>query len=155
MAFFEQIGKRLTDAGQNVAQQTKDLADVTKLKTAISEKEKKISQLFLSLGQTYYERHKADSNAESRNIIAEINQLYAEIVVNHEKIKVIKGVVKCESCGADVPISAAFCNACGARVNHTESVGTGDRLCPACHSLVADGNLFCNHCGAKIENEHE
>ncbi len=31
MAFFEQIGKCLTDAGQNVAQQTKDFADVTKL----------------------------------------------------------------------------------------------------------------------------
>lgn len=28
MEFFEQIGKKLTDAGQNVAQQTKDLADV-------------------------------------------------------------------------------------------------------------------------------
>ena len=42
MAFFEEIGKRLTNAGQNVAQQTKNLADVAQLNSAISDKEKKI-----------------------------------------------------------------------------------------------------------------
>ena len=35
MAFFEQLGKRLADAGQGVAQQTKNLADVTRLNSAI------------------------------------------------------------------------------------------------------------------------
>lgn len=38
---FEQLGKRLTDAGQDVVQQTKNLADVTQLNSAISDKEKK------------------------------------------------------------------------------------------------------------------
>ena len=38
MAFFEQLGKRLTDAGQNVVQQTKNLADVTQLNSAISDR---------------------------------------------------------------------------------------------------------------------
>lgn len=55
MAFFEEIGKRLTDAGQNVAKQTKNLADVTQLNSAISEREKKIAQLFSAIGQAYYE----------------------------------------------------------------------------------------------------
>ena len=55
MAFFEQLGKRLADAGQGVAQQTKNLADVTRLNSAISEKERKISQLYLAIGQSYYE----------------------------------------------------------------------------------------------------
>ena len=49
MAFFEQIGKHLSDAGQNVAQQTKKLADVTQLNSTISEKQKKISQLYLAI----------------------------------------------------------------------------------------------------------
>lgn len=110
MAFFEQIGKRLTDVGQNVAQQTKDLADITKLNSEISNKEKKVSQLFLLIGQSYYERHKSDDTAEEFEKIAEINALYVEILANREKVKQIKGVVKCENCGADVPLNAAFCN---------------------------------------------
>ena len=47
MDFFEQLGKKLTDTGQNVARQTKNLADVTQLNNAISEREKKVSQLLL------------------------------------------------------------------------------------------------------------
>lgn len=158
MAFFEQIGKRITDAGQNVAQQTKDLADVTKLSNAISEREKKISQLFLLIGQSYYEGHKDDPVAEDLEKIAEINSLYTEIFANREKIKQIKGVTKCENCGADVPLNAAFCNSCGTKVIRKETVSqnTGkERMCPACHAIVEDGNLFCNHCGVKIEITNE
>lgn len=158
MAFFEQLGKRLTDAGQNVAQQTQNLADVTRLNSAISENEKKISQLFLVIGQSYYEKHKNDSGAEELEKIAEVNTLYFEIAANREKIKQIKGVVKCENCGADVPLNASFCNACGTKVNRNEvpNVSTEvECLCPACHAAVEKGNLFCNHCGAKIENTNE
>lgn len=158
MAFFEQLGKRLTDAGQNVAQQTKNLADVTQLNNAISEKEKKITQLFLAIGQTYYERHKNDGAIEESERIAEINSLYAEIFANREKIKQIKGVVKCENCGADVPINAAFCNSCGTKVDRREVVKENtenERLCPACHAVVEKDNRFCNHCGAKIESTNE
>lgn len=158
MAFFEQIGKRLTDAGQNVAQQTKDLADVTKLNTAISEKEKRVSQLLLRVGQSYYERHKDDDAAEEPERIAEINALYAEIFASREKIKQIKGVVKCENCGADVPLHATFCNACGAKVTRVEPAKKPVQegcVCPHCQAIVEKGNLFCNYCGTKIESTNE
>lgn len=106
--FFEQLGKRLTDAGQNVAQQTKNLADVTQLNSAISDKEKTISQFYLNIGQLYYEEYKDDLSAEYREIITKINTLYTEIAQNRERIKQIKGVVKCPKCGADVPLNFAF-----------------------------------------------
>lgn len=158
MAFFEQIGKRLTDAGQNVAQQTKDLAEVAKLNAAISDCEKKISQTLLQIGQSYYERHKSDGTAEEAEKIAQINTLYAGILANREKIKQIKGVVKCENCGADVPLNATFCNACGAKVNRTEAARENaeeGRVCPNCHAAVEKGNAFCRRCGTKIESTNE
>lgn len=158
MAFFESLGKRLTDAGQNVVQQTKDLAEVTKLNNAISEKERQISRLFAAIGQSYYEAHKDDPTAEEPEKIAEITSLYADIFANREKIKQIKGVTKCENCGADVPLNAVFCNACGAKVIRKEvnkNTTGNERLCPVCHSVVGEGNLFCNHCGAKIDDTNE
>ena len=154
MAFFEQLGKRLTDAGQSVAQQTKNLADVTQLNSAISDREKKISQLYLNIGQLYYEEHKGDSSAEHREIIEEIDALHAEIAQNREKIKQIKGVVKCPNCGADVSLSAAFCNACGAKIERDGVVNTNNeaqRYCPVCHAAVNAEDSFCNNCGAKVD----
>ena len=158
MAFFEKIGKRLTDAGQNVAQQTHNLADVTRLNSAISEREKKISQLYLMIGQAYYEAHKNDCAAEEMEKITEINTLVAEIFESRERIKQIRGVVKCENCGADVPLNASFCNACGTKVNRAEAVkdnAEAECQCPACHAVIEKGNLFCNHCGEKIESSDE
>lgn len=155
MAFFEQLGKKLSDAGQNVAQQTKNLADVTQLNGAIAAKEKKIAQLYGAIGQSYYNAHKDDPFAETLDLIQEINHLYGQIDENQEKIKQIKGIVTCENCGADVPPEYSFCNACGTRVNRPEPepVVTADpqqRRCPACHAPVPEGSLFCNACGTRV-----
>lgn len=158
MAFFEQLGKRLTDAGQNVTQKTQNITELTRLNSAISEREKKISQLFLALGQAYYEVHKNDDAAEEPERIAEINALYAEIFEHRERIKQIKGVVKCENCGADVPLNASYCNACGTKVNRAEpaaEVSEAARCCPACNAVVKDGDLFCTQCGTKITETSE
>lgn len=158
MVFFEQIGKCFTDAGQNVARQTKNLADVAQLNNVISEKEKRISQLFLVIGQSYYEKHKNDRAAEELEKLEKVNALYTEILQNREKIKQIKGIIKCENCGADVPLNAAFCNACGTKVVHIKVIkekAEKERLCPVCHAAVDRDNLFCNYCGAKIENANE
>ncbi len=154
MAFFEQLGKRLTDAGQNVAQQTKNLADVTQLNSAISDKEKTISQFYLNIGQLYYEEYKDDLSAEYREIITKINTLYTEIAQNRERIKQIKGVVKCPKCGADVPLNFAFCNVCGTKIEHDSVVSEKNetqRYCPICHATVKAEDSFCNSCGAKVE----
>lgn len=153
MAFLERIGKRLTDAGQNVAQQTKNFADVAQLNSTIADKEKKVSQLYLSIGQAYYEKHQNDTANEEQQKIDEINVLQAEIFQCREKIKQIKGVVKCPSCGADVPANAAFCNACGAKVERQEPVPEpAGRKCPVCQAIVEGGNAFCVNCGAKLDD---
>lgn len=160
MAFFEQLGKKISDAGQGASQQVKNFAEITRLNSTISDKEKRIAQLFAEIGQAYYEKHKNDSHAESYERIAEISNLNAEIQRCREEIKQIKGVEKCPNCGADVPLNAAFCNACGTRVPQTEKTknaaapGTTN-TCPICRKPVAAGNLYCNVCGAKIEQDNQ
>ena len=116
MAFFEQIGKKLTDAGQGVAQQTKNIADVARLNVAISEKERKIAQLYTVIGQSYYEKHKDDPNVEIPEV-AEVNALVAEIAQSRQEISQIKGVQNCPACGAEVSDGAAFCTACGNKLD--------------------------------------
>ena len=152
MAILGRIKSGVTSAGQNAAQQTKNFAEVAKLNSVNSEKEKKIAQLYSDIGKSYYERHRQDGDAEESEKIEKINALFDEIAQNREKIMQIKGVVKCEKCGADVPIDAAFCSHCGEKVNRGAMSGdAGDeRRCPHCNAVVPEGNLYCMECGGKI-----
>ena len=141
MAFFEQLRKRITEAGQGAAQQDKNFADVTRLNSAISDKEKKIAQLYQNIGQVYYERHGSDPAPEHQQAVEEIKGLFAEIAQNQEEIKQIKGIVKCPNCGADVPLQAAFCNACGTKMPQptppAAPAPAGDmQTCPSCGERV-------------------
>lgn len=155
MAFFEQLGKKLTDAGQGVAQQTKNFADVTRLNNEISTKEKRITQLYQVVGQAYYERHSDAPAPEHEKEVAEIKALFSEIGQFREEIKQIKGIVKCPNCGADVPLQAAFCNACGAKMGaaptQPAAPSENTKICPACGAASPRDNQFCTHCGVKFE----
>jgi uncharacterized OB-fold protein len=154
--FFEKLGKRISDVGSSVAQNTKNFADSTSLQKGISDSKKKIEQLYTAIGKAYYENHKNDPAAEEIATIGEINTLFAQIEENNEKIKALKGFVKCENCGADVAPDAAFCNNCGTKVVKAApapapvAAAGAQPLCPNCGNVVAEGNLFCNNCGTKI-----
>lgn len=162
MAFFEQLGKRISDAGQGVAHQAKSFADVTRISNEISGKEKQIAQLYQTVGQLYYEQHGNDPAPEYQQEVDTIKALFAEIAQRKEEIKQIKGIEKCPNCGADVPSQSAFCNVCGTRMApaaepaETPAAGEDTKICPACGAAIGKDNLFCTHCGAKLgENENQ
>lgn len=157
MAFFENLGKKISDASQGAAQQAKNFSGVTKLNGSISEKEKKISQLYLTIGKAYYSQHKDDPAAEEAEKIEEIKTLTAEIEKCRDEINKIKGITKCPNCGAEVSIGAAFCSICGSKMpqeqKEEEVLPEGMRRCPGCDAVVPKENLFCNQCGMKLEPE--
>ena len=141
MSIFEKIGEKLSGAGQGVAQQVKNFADVARLNSIISEKEKQIAQLYIEIGQAYYEHHKIDPQGEEIERIQKISSLNAEILECKENIKQIKGVTKCPNCGADVSLDAAFCNACGTKIPpaaKVEDISSNESgaLCPNCWQRI-------------------
>ena len=153
MPFFEQLGKKLTDAGQGVAQQARNTADIARLNSAISEKKKLIAADMAALGERYYAAHKDDPSAELSDLVSAINSLNEEIHRCEEEIKQIKGVTKCPGCGADVPLGAAFCSVCGKPAEQPAPViPEGMRECPNCHRPVPAENKFCTNCGTKMDD---
>lgn len=153
MDFFERMGKKISDAGQGVSQQAKNLMEVSQLNSSISENERKITQLYQLMGQLYYEKHKNDAAAEEKDKLDEISRLYDEIFQQKEKIKEIKGIVKCMNCGAEVVSNSAFCNVCGAKMQSAFTANTqaaSGRICPNCQALVGDNDAFCMNCGIRL-----
>ena len=155
MAFFDELGRMITDAGQGVAQSTKNYSDVRNLTSAIESKTKEVAGLYASLGKLYYEGHSRDPKAEGAALIGAINTLKEDIERCQEEIRRIKGFVQCPGCGANVPQEAAFCASCGATmpraVAASAAPAVSQHLCPNCGKAVNDGNRFCNFCGAKME----
>ena len=150
MAFFDALGDKIKNAGQTIAQSTKNFTDVTKYKNTISDYEKQIIALYTVVGKDYYERHKNDPNTEDKKNIDAISSLFNQISELKQKIKELEGVTKCPNCGNDVPQNALFCNNCGCKISKEEQ---SNKKCPSCGSLVPQDALFCNNCGNKIPEE--
>lgn len=124
MAFFDDLGKKLSQAGQSAVQKTKEMADIAKLNSAISDEEKRIDNSYLEIGKLYVSLHDAEHEADFDSLIAAIHESEAKVKDYQQQIKDIKGVVKCEKCGAEVPSNAAFCSSCGAPMPVVKPVET-------------------------------
>ncbi len=150
MAFFNELSGKIRNAGQSIAQSTKNLADVSRLKDNITSCEKQIAELYSVVGKGYYDRHKNDPNAEDKENINAINSLFNQISDLKQKIREIEGITRCPKCGGDIPKNAVFCNNCGFKI--TKDV-QDVKKCPNCGCNVPQGALFCNNCGSKIPED--
>ena len=152
MSFFDNIGSKASAAGQAAAEKARNFAEVNRLSGVISDHEKRISRLYFEIGQSYYERHKDDPEAEELERIAEITDTNEKIAVCRNQIKTLKGVEKCPNCGADVQNGSQFCNNCGTRIPPA-SMKTAPKAgltCPTCGTELESNAAFCFNCGTKL-----
>ena len=147
MAFLNDLGGKIKNAGQSIASSTKNFADVTKLKKNISDYDKQITELYTIIGKSYYEHHKDDTDAEDKDSILKINSLVEQVDNLKQQIREIEGFKKCPNCGGDVSATALFCNYCGSKMENEPEVIT---QCPNCGKDVTSDSLFCNNCGYKL-----
>lgn len=156
MAFFEQIGRKITDAGQGVAQQTKNLTETTRLNAKIAENKKKMSQLLFEMGQDYYKKHRKDRDNEEQEYIDRVNELFREIIQCQKEIEQIKTADVCKVCGSRIVEGSSFCMGCGTRLNADQIedsfliISDSTRKCPVCGTAVDEDSAFCTSCGTKL-----
>ncbi len=97
------------------------------------EKLKKVSlegdlkSLYEELGKCFYESCSESEMSEDLAAICEkITACKDSINESDHKVAVLKGVVICSSCGAEVSKDAAFCPKCGAPIVHDEEEAGDD-----------------------------
>lgn len=149
MGFLDRIGKNVSDAGQKTAQIAKEMAEINRLNTLISQNEGKINNLYYQIGALYVKVHGNDSENEFREMVESVMELQQQNENFSNLILEKKGVQKCEKCGAIVPREALFCSSCGSKMPKEEKV-TNDQnyvKCPGCGNLVKKGMRFCTSCG--------
>ena len=124
MAFFDELGKKISQAGQSAVQKGKELADIAKLNSSVSDEKRKIADNYREIGKLYFSLHGENPGVDFAAMVAAIHESESKIVEYKQQIKDIRGVVCCEKCGAEVSSNAAFCSACGAPMPVVKPVET-------------------------------
>lgn len=152
MAFFDKLSKTVSEASQKTIAKTKELADTFRLNTMISEQEKIITNQYFQIGKLYVSIHKDNYEDDFSGMISAIAEAEAKIRDYKKQIQDIKGVQRCEKCGAEVPNGAAFCSSCGATMPKIQTPEPTDYVkCENCGTNVKKGMRFCTSCGKPME----
>ena len=73
MAFFDSVRSKLADFGQDVANQTKAMAETAKLKEKIASEEKELNKKYQALGRAYYVRQTSARAQGARLLLEDIS----------------------------------------------------------------------------------
>lgn len=156
MELFEEVGQTLSRTGQGLAQKARDTAQVTKLKLAVSEDERAIKGIYLSIGKAYCRMCEAcspeqlPSEATSEpiaSLLTSLRERKQQLLDKQQTIRVIQQVMICPKCGASCSAEGSFCTNCGASLQEAKA---GVFSCPACGSKLKPGAAFCTQCGKPV-----
>lgn len=103
---------------KTVAGKTSNFVDITKLNIALSDTDKKISEIYEKIGQTVYEKY-----TEGFSITEDFDEMCAvidEFVDEKESLKAqiaeLKKAIPCPECGQNNDKENEFCAKCGAKL---------------------------------------
>ncbi len=153
MDFFNEIGKKITDAGHKTIKITRDMTDTIKYNSMISDEEKTIKTCYLRIGELYYKKFAVQADAEFKSFFDQITDSENKIEEYRKAIEELKEIAKCPKCGATINDDDSFCIVCGASIKTEPSSGNTDTpsLCPQCGAEVSEGAVFCEKCGERVQ----
>ena len=133
MAFFDELKKNLSGVTDTVAKTSENV--MKKSSTAIEiqkAKLKKVSlegdmkELYASLGKLYFEEYAdGDMPKEMAELCEKITSCQHAINEAEQRAALLKGVVICSNCQAEVDKDASYCPKCGAEIIHVVEVPDG------------------------------
>lgn len=154
MAIFGDISKKISTTSQNVVQKAKGMADVTGLKSQISEEHKKIESYYQSLGKVYYDLKHDNPEPELQELVALIKDSYHKIDEINATITSIENAKTCSVCGTPIEDDMIFCVGCGTKIERQKSPDENKKVpdmkfCINCGNKIPWAAAFCTQCGAK------
>lgn len=165
MAFFDELGKKISQGGQEAVKQGKSMANVARYKSSISTLQSKIKDLYTQIGEMYYKENKDNPDDLYIDAIATIQKYEKEIEAAKTAIQNEKGIKVCPKCGKEISVAVPYCTVCGTRVEASSvQEGTEEAAaspvqeqsvqetikCPKCGADAPAGSQFCTSCGTKL-----
>lgn len=149
MGIFDNLGRKVTDAGQKTIQRTKEMTDIARLNALIAQNEDKINNTYYQIGKLYVAVHGKEGEKDFIGMVESIAVFEQENRNYKKQIQEIKGVRRCPTCGAEVSQGVAFCSSCGNPMPMAQEQGNllDYVKCQSCGASVKKGMRFCTSCG--------
>lgn len=151
MALFDGIGKKATEVSTKALQKTKKFSEASRINTLIAEEEKKINNNYYQIGKLYFSLHMNDCEPSFSGMVEDILNSEDKIMEYRIQIQELRGVQRCEKCGAEVMKGLAYCGVCGTQVPKVvDDSMQGHIKCTHCGKVLPDDMRFCTACGKPI-----
>ena len=154
MAFFDEMDRKLSQFGQSVSNKSREVSEGMRLSSAIKAEEEKQNNLYREVGKYYFENCAANAEGQLKVLCDQIVASMELTSQYKQQQNVLKGMVSCPNCGAQIPANSGFCNVCGSKIEKQVSPapqpGAG-KICPKCQKTVEADALFCTFCGNQFE----
>ncbi len=148
MTFFDNFGEKVSEATAKARQKAQEFSEISRINSIISEEEKKINATYYQIGKLYVSVHGSDGEESFSGMVATVLEGEQKINDYRKQIQDIKGVQRCEKCGAEVARGVSFCSSCGAAMPKVENSLPDDVIrCESCGTMVKRGMRFCTSCG--------
>lgn len=122
MAFFEDLGKKLTKVGEAAAEKTKEVAEFTKLNAKMLDVQNKLDKAYIQMAKRYLELHPANEEEEMKTVVEAVYAMEDQLNDLRGQLQNLKGTAKCHVCGFQCPAEAAFCSKCGTELKKEEFI---------------------------------
>lgn len=115
--FFEDFGKKISEAAEVVTNMTSEAIEIQKLKGQIRDLARENAVDLMEMGKLTYGKFSAgeEVEADAAGYCDAIKERKAAIADCEKKIAVIKGASECPECGKMVSKDMAFCPYCGTK----------------------------------------
>ena len=154
MAFFDEMDRKLSQFGQSVSNKSREVSEGMSLSSAIKAEEEKQNNLYREVGKYYFENCAANAEGQLKVLCDQIVASMELTSQYKQQQNVLKGMVSCPNCGAQISANSGFCNVCGSKIEKQVSPapqpGAG-KICPKCQKTVEADALFCTFCGNQFE----
>ncbi len=143
MAFFQDLGKKITDVVQDASKKTTELIEVSRLNSAISAEKNAIEETQKNIGVKAYALYTSGETLPDA-LMSDLQSISSRMqtIVNLEN-KIAEAKAEAESAKNEP-------GAAGANAESQEpSAAESDKVCIACGAPLEPGMSFCGKCGQK------
>lgn len=158
MALLDDVDQRLSNWINAGTDKAKEMSGSMKISNEIKEEEKNQEELYKQIGIYFYENCSSDAEGQLKELCQKIDEGKERVLLKQKQLNVLRGMINCPNCGAEVSSDSVFCNACGSRmkVEKVPDKAKQEKRCSNCGAPIEDGFAFCTSCGHKIvEREKE
>ncbi len=124
-----------------------DPYEIIRVQNSIADRRAQLENCYSLLGKQYVERHGSESDNEFAMLISTIIEHESILKMLDDQLLELRGLQRCTECGAEMLLTARFCNICGAKAPEPPA---GKMRCPTCGKLLPEDAHFCNGCGNPV-----